>query len=223
MNEENEESKIYAEFVNTISNQNARNRDDNEALNYFTTESVNPKETNTTFMIDEVIAETISKISEIDASKGIQIVFETNSSSIVYARRDMIRCMARNLIFNVVKYGANGEIVTIFSKSVRDKVVVYITSSKSKTSGDVFNRLLQENAEKTDFSKSEIDEIITRIELLLCRQFAEQSDGNLLIEFGENQDTVFSFSLRKGSIDRPLDRVKFFLPIDSVIHWHSGF
>ena len=222
MNRQNEESMICTEYINTISNQNAYTKHQEKTLNNFTTESIKVKELNTTFMIDEVISDSILRLSRVKASRGIQILFAMNHDSIVYARRDMICCMVRNLIINIVKFGSNGEKIKISSEIVQDKVRVSISISGGSANKNDFHQLFQEYENIDNFNK--VDEIIARIELLLCRQFAEANNTNLSVIYREQeQDLLFTFSLSKGRMNTHDHRVKSNIPANTLIHWHSSF
>jgi K+-sensing histidine kinase KdpD len=211
---------IISEYVNTITNLVSDQRDDQSALRSLVKTSIKPKEINDIFMIDEVIADSISRLSKISLPKGIQVIFEMNSDSIVYARKDMVCCMIRNLVINIVKFGSIGEKVEISSKTVNDHIVVSIITSGGSASQQSFYQILQTDANITHDSK--IDEIMARIELLLCRQFAEENNSNLSVVFDNEKDTVFTFSLPKSNYDLIKEKVKFSMPLDSVIHWYSG-
>ena len=213
MNDINKRSTVHAEYVNTISD---RNQGRMHTIN-----TIKSKEINRTFMIDEIISDTISRLSKIDAPSGIQVVFETNTNAVVYAHEDMIRCMVRNLIINIVKFATRGEIIKISSKVIENHVTVSISNSGGDINGINFHSLLQTGSNINNFSKT--DEIIARIELLICRQFAEENDTNLSVVFGDEQDTVITFSLPKGLTDVFNDRAKLFVANDSTIYWHSGF
>lgn len=222
MNKQNEESIVFSEYINTISNQNTYTKDQEESLNYFATESIKVKETNTTFMIDEVISDSILRLSRIKAPKGIQILFEMNHDSIVYARRDMICCMVRNLIINIIKFTSNGEKIKISSDTVKDKVRTSISISGGITNKNDFYQLFQEHENISNFNK--VDEIIARIELLLCRQFAEANNTDLSVVYREEeQDLLFAFSLLKDKINIHDNRIKSDIPVNTLIHWHSSF
>lgn len=222
MNKQNEGSIVFSEYINTILNQNIYTKNQEESLNYFVTESIKVKEANTTFMIDEVISDSILRLSRIKSPRGIQILFEMNHDSIVYARRDIICCMVRNLIINIVKFGSYGEKIKISSNTVQDKVRVSISVSGGITNKNDFYQLFQENANTSTPNK--IDEIIARIELLLCRQFAEANNSDLSVVYREEeQDLLFTFSLSKGIIDTHDNKVKSNIPVNTLIHWYSGF
>ncbi|WP_103669866.1 HAMP domain-containing histidine kinase [Pseudanabaena sp. BC1403] len=222
MDKQNKESIVFSEYINTISNLNTSTKDQEESLNYFVTESIKVKEANTTFMIDEVISDSILRLSRIKAPRGIQILFEMNHDSIVYARRDMICCMVRNLIVNIIKFGSNGEKIKISSDTVQDKVRTSISISGGITNKNDFYELFQEHENISNPNK--IDEIIARIELLLCRQFTEANNTNLSVVYREEeQDLLFTFSLSKAIMSIYDCRIKSNSPVNKLIHWHSSF
>ena len=156
MNDINERSTVHAEYFNTIL---SRHHEKKPAIN-----SIPSKGINTSFAIDEVISDTISRLSRINSPSGIQVIFETNSNAIVYAHHNMIRCMVRNLIINIVKFGTSGEVIKISSQVVENNVVVSVSNSGGDITDNNFHSLLQPDGNINNFSK--IDEIIARIELL---------------------------------------------------------
>jgi K+-sensing histidine kinase KdpD len=173
-------------------------------------------------MIDEVISDSILRLSRIEVPKGIQILFEMNHDSIVYARRDMICCMVRNLVINIVKFGSDEEKIKISSEIVQDKVRVSISISGGSTNKNDFYQLFQDYDNIANFNK--VDEIIARIELLLCRQFAEANNTDLSVIYREEkQDLLFTFSLSKGITSIHDNKVKSNSPTNTSIHWHSSF
>ncbi|PZV15512.1 MAG: hypothetical protein DCF20_10560 [Pseudanabaena sp.] len=217
MNKQNEESIVFSEYINTISHQNTYIKDQEKSLNYFTTESIKVKELNTTFMIDEVISDSILRLSRIKSYRGIQILFEMNHDSIVYARRDMICCMVRNLITNIVKFGSSGEKIKISSDIVQDKVMVSISIAGGSINKNDFYQFFQEHENISNFNKT--DEIIERIELLLCRQFAGWNSSNLSVIYREKQqDILFTFFLLKGVMSIHDNGVKSNIPFNTLVH-----
>jgi K+-sensing histidine kinase KdpD len=104
-------------------------------------------------MIDEVISDSILRLSRIKVSRGIQILFEMNHDSIVYARRDMICCMVRNLIINIVKFGSDEEKIKTSSEIVQDKVRVSISISGGSTNKNDFYQLFQDYENIANFNK----------------------------------------------------------------------
>ncbi|TYQ24357.1 ATP-binding protein [Pseudanabaena sp. UWO311] len=222
MNNLNEGSIVFSEYINTISNQNTCTKYQGKSLNYFVPESIKVKEVNTTFMIDEVISDSILRLSRIEVPRGIQILFEMNHDSIVYARRDMICCMVRNLIINIVKFSSDEEKIKISSEIVQDKVRVSISISGGSTNKNDFYQLFQDYENIVNFNK--VDEIIARIELLLCRQFAEANNTDLSVIYREEkQDLLFTFSLSKGIARIHDNKVKSNITANTSIHWHSSF
>jgi len=128
-------------------------------------------------------------------SKDIEIKTHLDSNIFVYADKNMINTILRNLISNAIKFTNEKGIIEITSKENKKEVFVEVKDNGVGISEEDLKHLFS-----LDFKKSTngtANEQGSGLGLLLCKEFVEKNDGELTVTSELNKGSVFKFTLLK--------------------------
>ncbi|MFO7655779.1 MAG: HAMP domain-containing sensor histidine kinase, partial [Bacteroidales bacterium] len=124
--------------------------------------------------------------------KKLKVIREIPVNIHVYADKNMINTVLRNLLTNAIKFSQNGDIRITVAKS--DNLVVCrisdsgvgITESRLKTIFEI------DNSKSTEGTKGESG---TGLGLIICKEFVEKNRGKISVESEEGKGSTFSFTI----------------------------
>jgi signal transduction histidine kinase len=128
-------------------------------------------------------------------SKKVHLENRVNKPVHVFADKDMISVVIRNLVSNAVKFTpANGRVVIETNQS-GSTVEVFV---KDNGGGMSIETLQKINASNFFTTKGTANESGTGLGLMLCKEFLTKNEGRMFVESTEGKGSVFSFSLPAG-------------------------
>jgi two-component system sensor histidine kinase/response regulator len=139
-----------------------------------------------------IIYESIIIVQEITKSKGIEIINESSATLEVYADKNMLQAILRNLVSNAIKFTPRGGKITV-SASVTGNDAVEISV---KDSGIGMSPAIRDNLFRLDVEtnrKGTEDEPSSGLGLILVKEFVEKHGGKIRIESTEGQGSNFKF------------------------------
>jgi PAS domain S-box-containing protein len=139
-------------------------------------------------LVDEIIL--LSK-AQADA-KNIGLRSKVKSETYVYADKNMIKTVLRNLISNALKFTEKGEVL-IESDAVKSKLMVSVIDTGIGISDEIVNRLFKID-EQIHVSGTN-NEKGTGLGLILSKEFVNKNGGEIWINRMKNQGTIFNFTL----------------------------
>jgi len=142
--------------------------------------------------VSEVVDENIILLENNANAKNISIVSEINTNHKVYADKNMISTVIRNLVSNAIKFTDNGN-VTIFSELKEDYLIISITDTGIGMEKEAINKLFK--IEDVISTKGTSGEKGTGLGLILCKEFAEKNGGKIWVESEVGKGSKFSFTL----------------------------
>jgi signal transduction histidine kinase len=146
------------------------------------------------FQLLPVIDECLSAIWELAKNKGIEIKSDISSELYVYADRNMLQTVIRNLVSNALKFTDNdGEILISAKSALVNNIEISI-----KDSGIGMKQEIIENLFKLHVNTSRPGtkgEPSTGLGLLLCKEFVEKNGGKIWVESEENIGSEFHFTI----------------------------
>ncbi len=148
--------------------------------------------------IKTLIYEIISLLEEVAQNKNIKLLDNTESSLFVYADKNMIDTVLRNLITNAIKFTPKGGEIIIKAHTLTDENNQKITEITVKDSGVGISPEIQSNLFKiteTISTKGTENETGTGLGLILCKEFVEKHDGKIWVESEEGKGSIFHFML----------------------------
>ena len=146
--------------------------------------------------LKEVIDDNIKLMGLNAENKSIILGSDVNDSISVYADRNMLSTIIRNLISNAIKFNNKNGQVIISANEQNNMVEISISDTGCGISQNNIDRILNSNALKTTLGT--YNEIGSGIGLQLCKEFIQKNGGQLKIESIEEKGSVFSFSLAKN-------------------------
>ncbi len=133
-------------------------------------------------------------LSDSAVKKNIDLIVSIPDDIEVLADKHMLDSVFRNLVSNAIKFTKNGGKVYIDGIRKNDNSVeVKIIDSGIGMTPDLLNRLFHIN-EKTSRPGTD-GELSTGLGLLLCKEFIEKHNGNLVVESEVGKGTTFTFVL----------------------------
>jgi PAS domain S-box-containing protein len=141
-----------------------------------------------------LIKESLSRLSDTAKVKDIELTCSIPEAYIVYADKNILQSVIRNLVSNAIKFTSEGGKVTISSINKSETFV----EISVKDSGIGMTREMIENLFKLDSQANRAGtkgEPSTGLGLILCKGFIEKHGGQINIESVEGKGTVFHFTI----------------------------
>jgi len=111
----------------------------------------------------------------------------------VYAHRNSINTVIRNLVSNAIKFTPTGGKITLDIKRDGDHIVTSISDTGVGMSPEIISKLFRIDTKHS--TKGTANEKGTGLGLILCREFVEKNGGRIWVTSKPEQGSVFSFSL----------------------------
>ncbi|AAK81321.1 signal transduction histidine kinase [Clostridium acetobutylicum] len=129
--------------------------------------------------------------------KNIKINIRIDESIIVYADKEMIEIVLRNLITNSVKFTDSEGEINIEAKVKGEDVLVSVKDNGIGIDKSIIERLKSgKDIMSLDGTSGEKG---SGLGLILCKEFIEKNNGKLSIESRLNEGTTVCFSIPNGS------------------------
>jgi signal transduction histidine kinase len=144
------------------------------------------------FDLGELVDANFDLVKDSIAEKEIKLIKNQPDDTWVFADRNMINAVVRNLLGNAVKYTEKGEI-SVNIETRRDSLEMSITDSgigipENKLSG-IFEIDRKSSTEGTRGEKG------SGLGLLICKEFVQTNGGEISIKSIEGEGTVFTFTI----------------------------
>ena len=138
-------------------------------------------------------------------SKSIEIEFRIPANIEIYADKNMLQIVIRNLISNAVKFTPRGgEIIISAMTFGNDKVKISIKDSGIGMSPEMIENLFRMDG-KTNRRGTE-NEPSSGLGLIICKALIEKHDGKIWVESEEGKGSVFNFTLPCKNIQEELQK-----------------
>jgi two-component system sensor histidine kinase/response regulator len=152
---------------------------------------VNPEQ----LVVWRLVQQKVALYTEIAKNKSITIVNQTQPTAIVYADRNHVLLILRNLIGNAIKFTPEGGKIFIYAQAneLNNSLIISV-----KDTGVGMNETTRHQIFGSDelFStQGTAGEKGTGLGLLLCKEFVEKNGGKIWVESELGIGTTFSFSL----------------------------
>jgi len=147
-----------------------------------------------------IVDESIALIVEPAKNKGIDLTCYIPADINVFADRNMLQTVIRNLVSNAVKFTPRGGKISLLAKITDDKSVEISIKDTGigmshKMVEDLFKIDVQTNRKGTEGEPS------TGLGLLLCKEFTEKQDGKILVVSEENKGSTLYILLPKPEVN----------------------
>ncbi len=146
----------------------------------------------TTFDLKEIMDSTTQVIKLNIENKGLHIISEIKSGTMVYADKNMITTIIRNLINNAIKFTAHGSI-TVKAEVWQGLHKISITDTGIGMTDDVKEKLFSVDSHFSTQGTS--GESGTGLGLIICKEFVELNNGKIWVESEPGKGSSFIFTL----------------------------
>jgi PAS domain S-box len=112
--------------------------------------------------------------------RGILLVNEVSEDIRIFADRNMLKTVIRNLVSNAIKYSHSGGVVSINAILDTDKVIITVSDKGIGIDANVIPHLFEINPKKPRTSSN--SKTGNGIGLLICNHFVERHGGHISVE-----------------------------------------
>ncbi len=145
------------------------------------------------FAVSEVVSQNISLLANTANSKHIMLASVIDDDIVIFADKNMITTIFRNLISNAIKFTPeNGNIVVNAVKSV-DMIEFAVVDSGIGMSAENMKKLFTDKEHFTTYGTQ--NEKGSGLGLKLCKEFVEANGGKIWAESMLGQGSQFKFTI----------------------------
>lgn len=141
----------------------------------------------------EVLSETTDFLENLAKQKNIQMVSKQLLCTQLYADKNMLLTILRNLISNAIKFSYTHNQIEISSQQLNKKCIISISDNGIGIPKKDRHKIL--SAEHTTSTIGTEGEKGTGLGLTVCREFVNKHNGRLWFESKENEGTTFFIEL----------------------------
>lgn len=144
------------------------------------------------FELDKVIEPNIELVDSLLKDKNIEVSNNIPEGTTVYADKNMINTVIRNLISNAIKFTEDGKL-NIEAQAQEGSVTVRISDTGLGIPESKLDTLFE--VEKSKSTEGTRNESGTGLGLILCKEFVVKNQGKIWVESKEGEGSTFSFSV----------------------------
>ena len=146
------------------------------------------------FPLREVIADNLNLFDTAAHSKNISLINKGKEDLRVFADRNMISAVVRNLISNALKFTFPGGAITIgMELQDSETILVYVKDNGTGIPPDILENLFK--IEQRTMARGTANETGTGLGLILCKEFIEKNGGTIRVSSTPGEGSTFSFTL----------------------------
>ncbi len=142
--------------------------------------------------LHEVAREVLDGAAEATKTKGLSLASQCDNVH-VYAHRDMLFAVLRNLVSNAVKFTPAGGAITIKALQQNNLTAITVADTGVGISEQQMSEIFKLDQRMT--TQGTAGETGSGLGLLLCRDLVERQGGELMVESAVGQGTIFSIVL----------------------------
>ncbi|WP_422860048.1 sensor histidine kinase [Flagellimonas sp. S174] len=187
-----EEKKMFVKYLSDAS-QNLQLLLDN-LLNWAKSQMNDHEVSKKSFDIFNVIEKNVELFKENAFRKGILISHEAKQVTKVYADKDMIDFVIRNLLSNALKFTKSGDSISVDVLEEEGHLKVKVKDTGIGMSKAQREALLNSKKENPS-TKGTDNEEGTGLGFAICKDFIQRNNGIIYIESKEGKGSTFSFTV----------------------------
>ncbi len=144
------------------------------------------------FNVEKVIYDIYNLYKEAIICKSIKVILPHNNNTIIFADKDMIELIIRNLFSNAIKYTPINGKIEIKTTANKNSFAISVSDSGIGMDEDRLKILFTKNLKSTPGTNKELG---TGLGLQLCKEFIELHKGEFLVNSKKNLGTTFTFTI----------------------------
>ena len=138
-------------------------------------------------------------------NKTITLQNSNTLSVEVFAHKNSVNTVIRNLISNAIKFTPQNGQITVGLKDNPSEITVSVSDTGVGMSEDIMRKLFRIDTKHT--TKGTSDEKGTCLGLILCKEFVDKNKGRIWVESIPNQGTTFYFTLTKATVTEAVGQI----------------
>jgi len=143
--------------------------------------------------IKNLIKENIELVKSQAEKKNIKITVSMNSSLMVYADKNLLDTIIRNLLTNAIKFTGENGTIKIITKDEDGFVKICVEDTGVGLSEEDVKKLFRIDVNVKEIGKSK--EKGTGLGLILCKEFCEKQGGKIWVESQWGKGSKFYFTV----------------------------
>ena len=148
--------------------------------------------------LSSIIGETIELSKTVAIAKDISLSQNKPDNIDVYADKDMLETVLRNLISNAIKFTKPGGSISVLAKKKQSQVEIAISDNGVGMSEETIHKLFKIETNNTRIGTK--DEKGSGLGLILCKELVEKIGGSIWVESELGMGSVFKFTLPTNTI-----------------------
>lgn len=170
----------------------------NNLLSWSQTQMKSANTNPTDFIFNNLVEENINLLIEISKKKSIIIKNNLHNAINIWADRNQIDIVVRNLLSNALKFTHISGNIILNSIEKENSWVISIKDTGIGMDKLIQEKIFKKNTNITTFGTN--NEKGTGIGLSLCKEMIEKNKGSIWVESTLNKGSVFFFTLPKNNI-----------------------
>ena len=130
--------------------------------------------------------------------KNIELIDKSKSNDLVYADKNMIRTVVRNLTNNSIKFTNEGGKITYTSSSNKENTTVKITDTGIGMPSEKMRSLFK--LDQISSTAGTAGETGTGLGLILCKEYIEKNQGDFKLKSVPGIGSTFIISLPNTAV-----------------------
>lgn len=154
-------------------------------------ESIHPQVLEVSRLINEILNFLRLQVE----NKRLQVENDVESQLYVYADRETIKLVLRNLVSNAIKFTPECGVIILGALESSTHVELFVRDNGTGIKADDLKKLQQDIHYTTPGTANESG---TGLGLMLCKEFLSRNGSRLFVESEPGKGSTFSFTLPKG-------------------------
>lgn len=145
------------------------------------------------FIVAELVSSVVDTLEETARAKNISLVHHVEIQDAVYADKNMVELILRNLLTNAIKFSFPGSTVEVLGKTEEKQFILSVKDTGVGISESVLQKLFRIDANVS--SRGTAQEPGTGLGLILCKEMAEMHKGTITVHSEPEKGSTFILSL----------------------------
>jgi len=154
----------------------------------------------TIFSLNIIINNSIILLNNYAQEKNIELIFDKNNNFSVFADKNMLDAVIRNLVSNAIKYTNEGGKVEVNTEQQNNKIIIKVSDNGVGIQDTQIKNLFKLETCSISGTKGEKG---TGMGLILCKDYIKKNNGEIWFETKIDHGSTFFISL-------PIDENNFF-------------
>lgn len=150
--------------------------------------------------LNETIINLIDSLKNLAALKGITLMEEVPTGTNIYADKNMLNTIIRNLISNSIKFTPKKGIIKVKVSEHTDYLKFEVQDNGIGINKNEVDKLFNINTNRS--TRGTNNEKGTGLGLLLCKDFVEKHGGTIWVESEPNVGSTFLFTIPKNTVNK---------------------